>query len=45
MTDLMLRDMGEYLLGSTQARAARQVTPAGMEVARAPIIASRRSRY
>ena len=27
--DLMLRDMGEYLMGSTAARAARQVTPAG----------------
>lgn len=27
--DLMLRDMGEYLLASTQARAARQVAPDG----------------
>ena len=27
--DLMLRDMGEYMLASTQARAARQVAPDG----------------
>lgn len=27
--DLMLRDMGEYLQASTQARGARQVTPSG----------------